>query len=222
MSKNGLLDIGILSFVFTPLVVTITLLFFLLWTRIRACRTLLPVTDTPGLLLSVIYNGMPADQIERGTAMMTELSRISRWSSRWWIALGCAWVAMFPPRGKRAPRRSSSSQNPLCGALAVALPPLGLPFIYFTAIIVEAFGGSPFTQSSRWSNADAVIDVVQIIVKLLFLFLLAGLPLGIAGLLRRERLRWLSVLGMVSSLSITSYFILVMHFVDGGAERGLR
>ncbi len=216
MSKNGLFDIGILSFVFTPLVVTITLLFFLLWTRIRACRTLSPAMDTPGLLLAIILRPLPAEQGEVGTVMMTELSRISRWSSRWWFALGCAWVALFPPRSKRAPRRSSSSKSPLCGTLAVALPSLGLPFIYFTAIIVEAFGGSPFTQTSRWSNADAVIELVQIIVKLLFLFLLAGLPLGIAGLLRRERLRWLSVLGMVSSLSITSYFILVMHFVDGG------
>ena len=39
---------------------------------------------------------------------------------------------------------------------------------------------------------------------------------GIAGLFRHERLRWLSVLGMISSLSITSYFIVVMSFVNGG------
>jgi hypothetical protein len=48
--------------------------------------------------------------------------------------------------------------------------------------------------------------------------MLAGLPLGLAGLLRRERLRWLSALGMVSSLCIIGYFLIVMHFVAGGTN----
>ncbi|MEP7272787.1 MAG: hypothetical protein ABI882_14895 [Acidobacteriota bacterium] len=51
---------------------------------------------------------------------------------------------------------------------------------------------------------------------LTFSSLLAGLPLAVAGLLRRERLRWLSVLGMVSSPCIIVYFLIVMHFVAGG------
>ena len=213
--RSGLFDIGIVSFVFTPLVVTITLLFCLLRSRIRACRTLLPAMDTPALLLTLIGRS-PADQGEPGTSVIEELSHISRLSSRWRFVLRCAWVALFPSRGAGRPRHASSRQSPVCGLLSVALPPLGLPFIYCVAIFIEAVGGSPFTQSSRWSNADAVIEVVQVVVKLLFLFLLAGLPLGIAGLFRHERLRWLSVLGMISSLSITSYFIVVMSFVNGG------
>jgi hypothetical protein len=57
---------------------------------------------------------------------------------------------------------------------------------------------------------------VKIIVMLTVLCLAAGLPLGLAGLLRRERLHRLSVMGMISSVSIISYFMVVMHFLDGG------
>ena len=46
--------------------------------------------------------------------------------------------------------------------------------------------------------------------------LLAGLPLGIAGLLRRERLRQLSVMGMLLSIGIIGYFAAVMSFIAVG------
>ncbi len=102
------------------------------------------------------------------------------------------------------------------GLLASGIVSFVFTPLVIATVIVEAIGGSPFTQSSRWSNPDAVIAVVQVIVKLMFFCLLAGLPLGLAGWLRRERMRWLSALGMILSLCIISYFMAVMHFTDGG------
>ena len=215
MMQNGLFDIGILSFVFTPLALTIALLLGVWWTQIRECRTALPAMDTPGLLLASAVRRLPEDRREWAEAMTAELGQVNHRASRGWVAVGCAWVALFPPRRSALAERTLTTQSPVCGILSVALPPLGLPFAYLTAVIVEAIGGSPFTLSSRWGNPDAVVEVVKIIVKLSFFCLLTGLPMGIAGLFRRERLRWLSVLGMISSLSIVSYFIIVMHFTAG-------
>ncbi len=210
---DGLFDIGIVSFVFTPLAVTVALLLCLWWNRVKDSRATL---DTPGLLLDAAVRGMPEERCEWGAAMMGELSQIHGLVSRWRFALGCARVALFPPCRDELLRRALTDRSPVCGMLAVAAPPLGLPFIYCAAVIVEAIGGSPFTQSSQWSNPDAVIEVVKIIVMLTLLCLLTGLPLGLAGLLRRERLRWLSALGMISSLCVISYFLIVMHFFAGG------
>jgi hypothetical protein len=214
--KNGLLDPAILSFVFTPLVVTVTLLLSIWWKQVQYCRARLTALDTPGLLLASVARQMPEDRLDWGTAMLAELDQIPDSTSRWWFALSCIRVALFPPHHDGLLPHAPTGQSPACGMLAVALPPLGLPFIYFAAVIMETIGGSPFTQSSRWSNPDAVIVIVNIIVKLLFLCLLAGLPLGLAGLLRHERLRWLSVMGMLLSTGIIGYFVIVMHFTAGG------
>jgi hypothetical protein len=46
--------------------------------------------------------------------------------------------------------------------------------------------------------------------------MLSGVPLGIAGLIRRERVRWLSKLGPCVSLSIISYFVIVMNLANAG------
>jgi hypothetical protein len=214
--KNGLFDIGIVSFVFTPLAVTAALLLCICRNRINDIRATLPMLDTPGLLLTAAVPQMPEERREWGAAMAAELSQIHGLASRWWFALGCVRVALFPPRRDGVLRHAVAGQSPVCGMLAVAAPPLGLPFIYLAAVIAEAVGGSPFTQSSNWSNPDAVIEVVGIIVKLTLLCLLAGLPLGLAGLLRRERLRWLSAMGMLSSLCVIGYFAIVMRFFAGG------
>jgi hypothetical protein len=151
--NNGLLDLGIVSFAFAPLVMTVVILWVLWWKRRRAtAEPLLP----------------------------------------------------------------SVRRTPTFGILAVALPPLGLPFIYGAAVIVEAMGGSPLTPASRWSYPDAVIVMVKIIMLLTVGCMVAGVPLGLAGWLRRERMRWLSVMGMISSTGILIYFLTVMHFLSGG------
>jgi hypothetical protein len=213
---DGLFDIRIVSFVFTPLAVTVTVLLWLLRNRIKDIRSTLPAMDTPGLLLAAAARQAPEERREWGAAMMAELSRIHDLTSRWWFALGCARTALFPPRRDGLWRHALAGRSPICGMLAVAAPPLGLPFIYFAAVIVQAIGGSPFTQSSRWSSPDAIIVIVRVIVTLATFCMLAGLPLGLAGLFRRERLRRLSAMGMLSSLCVIGYFLIVMHFVAGG------
>lgn len=95
---NGLFDIGIVSFVFTPLVVTVMLLLFLCRNRIKDIRATLPTLDTPGLLLTIAVRRMPAERGEWGAAMLAELSRLQNPSTRWRFALDCGLVALFPPR----------------------------------------------------------------------------------------------------------------------------
>ncbi len=213
--KNGLLDIGILSFVFTPLALTVTLLLFICRNRIKDSRAALPALDTPGLLLTTAVRHMPEERREWGAAMMAELIQVNGAASRWRFALGCSLVSLFPPR-RSGLMPALTGRSPFCGMLAVAAPPLGLPLIYFLAVIIEAIGGSPLTQSSRWSNPEVAIAVIKVIMMLMFFCLPAGLPLGLAGLLRRERLRWLSALGMLISVCIIGYFLTVMNFVAGG------
>jgi hypothetical protein len=207
---------GIVSFVFTPLAVTVALLLCLLRNRIKDIRSTLPTMDTPGLLLAVAARQMPGERREWGAAMMAELSEIHDLASRWRFALSCVRVVLFPPRRAGLLRHALAGRSPVCGMLAIAAPPLGLPFIYFAAVIVQAIGGSPFTQSSSWSSPDAVIVIVRVFVMLAIFCMLAGLPLGLAGLFRRERLRRLSTMGMFSSLCVIGYFLIVMHFVAGG------
>jgi hypothetical protein len=214
--NNGLLNPAIISFVFAPLVVTVALLLSIWWKQITSNRAALPALDTPGLALASAVRQLPEERRDWGAAMLAELGEIRRRRSRWWFALNCARVALFPPRGAGLPRHSSTGKGPVCGMLAVALPPLGLPFIYLATVIVEAIGGSPFTQSSRWNDPDAVMAVVRVIIIFTLFCLLAGLPLGLAGVLRRERLRRLSVMGMFLSAGIIGYFMAVMSFVAVG------
>lgn len=214
--KNGLLDMGLVSFVFTPLVLTVTLLLSIWWVRTRGSRSAL---DRPGLLLAAAVRRMPEERRDWGAAMMAELGRLQGSSSRWWFALGCARAALFPPRAGGPPRyltHALTRLDPICGMLSVAVPPLGLPFLYLATVVFEAIGGSPLTPSSRWSDPAAAMEVARFIGLLSLLFTLSGLPLGVVGLMRRERLRWLSVLGMLSSLCIIGFFLIVMSFVAGG------
>jgi hypothetical protein len=213
---DGLFDISLVSFVFTPLAVTVALSLYLWRDRTKGIRATRPAMDTPGLLLAAAASRMPGERREWGEAMMAELDQVQDLTSRWWFALGCVRVALFPPGREGMLRYALAGRSPVCGLLAVAAPPLGLPFIYFAAVIIQAIGGSPFTQSSSWSNPDAVVVIVKFIVALTIFYMLAGLPLGLAGLLRRERLRWLSVMGMLSSVCVISYFMAVMYFLAGG------
>ena len=214
--NNGLLDPAIISFVFAPLLVTVALLLSIWWKMIQDSRTTISAQDVPGLMLASAVHRMSAERRDWGMAMLVELGQLHDRRSRWWFALNCTRVVLFPPRRAGLLRHALTGKSPVCGMLAVALPPLGLPFIYFTTIIVEAIGGSPFTQSSRWADPDVVIGAVKVIILLTLSCLLAGLPLGIAGVLRRERLRWLSVMGIVLSAGIIGYFVTVMSFIAAG------
>lgn len=209
--NNGLFDPVIVSFVFTPLTVTGAVLFAFWWRQIRDCRAEL---DAPGLLLTLAVRATPEARRNWGQAMLAELETVHGGLARWRFALGCARVALFPPPGETL--LQPAERSPVFGMLSVALPPLGLPFIYFAAVILEAIGGSPFTQSSRWSNPDAVMIMVKTLVLLTLGCLVAGVPFGLAGWLRRERMRWLSAMGLILSVCIFAYFLTAMRFLSGG------
>jgi hypothetical protein len=213
---NGLLDLTIIGFVFTPLAVTVLLLCYIVWSQGRKGRAASPMLDAPGVILAAALCWIPEERKAWGAAMATEMQQVRGWTMRWRFALGCSRAALFPPRRSRRFLIELKERSPVCGALAVALPPLGLPLIYFTTMIMEAIGGSPFTDSSRWSNADAAIAFAGVVVKMTLVCVLAGLPLGLAGWFRRERLRWLSTLGMVSSVCILGYFLIVMNLIATG------
>jgi hypothetical protein len=54
--------------------------------------------DAPGLLLTIVVRRMPAERSEWGAAMLSELAQLQNPFTRWQFALGCARVALFPPR----------------------------------------------------------------------------------------------------------------------------
>lgn len=47
-----------------------------------------------------------------------------------------------------------------------------------------------------------------------FACILAGVPLGLVGVLRLERVRWLSLTGPALSLAILSYVMIVQHLAS--------
>ncbi len=115
MDRNGLLDIGMVSFVFTPLALTVTLLLCIWWYRIKDSRAAPPAMDTPGLLLTIAVRRMPAERCEWGEAMLAELAQLQNPSARWRFALGCVCVALFPPRkGGLLQIIMNNHMTPLC------------------------------------------------------------------------------------------------------------
>jgi len=195
-------------FAFTPLVLTTGLLAFIVWMPTRNNGS---TTDGPGWLLAAAARPMPEERRHWGAAMLAELYQIQGLTERWWFALGCIRVALFPPATKEwLPRMFGAfrSKGPVCGVLAVALPPLGFPLHCSSWIACDAFvehddfsGGGMETIIALW-----IIGSLACIVS--------GLPLGIAGLVRREQNRWLSVMGVLSSVSIIAYSQVVQHWAS--------
>ncbi len=209
---SSLSDLELLAFVFTPLVLTVALVACIWWYR---SRNRPGNTDGPSQLLSAAARHMPADRSEWGDAMMAELIYLHGASFRWWFALGCARVALFPPATTAWPRYlfdTIKRLGPVCGILSVALPPLGLPILYFAAVAAEVFLIVDGVSTSEVMPAGVIGAIILVSIACM----LSGLPLGIAGLVRREQLRWLSLMGPVVSISIFSYLLIVMHFVAGG------
>lgn len=205
--NNGLFDPAILSFVFAPVAITAAI-FVVLWRRwMRDHRAGL---DGPGLLLVSAIRAMPAEHTDWGAAMTSELRAVRGSFARWRFAFGCTRAALFPP--PTATLLATAGRSPVCGLLSVALPPLGLPFLYFAAVIIEAI--SLYTPS-RWTSPNAATILVKPLLVLTMGLLVAGVPLGVAGWLRRERLRRLAVCGMALSAATLSYFWTVMYFIAG-------
>ncbi len=54
--------------------------------------------DLPKLLLMIVVGRMRAERADWGKAMLAELAQLRQPFARWQFALGCARVALFPPR----------------------------------------------------------------------------------------------------------------------------
>jgi hypothetical protein len=99
---------------------------------------------------------------------------------------------------------------PACGILSVALTPLAALFAVGATVIVERFFGSPFTESYRVARntlLDAIIHgVVRAVVMLTFALVVAGVVSAFIALVRRERPRWLPIIGLVSTAFLFGLF----------------
>jgi hypothetical protein len=64
---------------------------------------MLLMRDLPARLLAAAVRRLPADRRSWGRAMLTELAEVPAGPRRWRFALGCARVALFPPRSGAVP-----------------------------------------------------------------------------------------------------------------------
>jgi hypothetical protein len=69
--------------------------------RLTAARNV--SRDAQAWLLGAAVAMLPADRGEWGVAMTAELAQVEDRAARWRFALGCAWAALFPPRGHGTP-----------------------------------------------------------------------------------------------------------------------
>jgi hypothetical protein len=195
-------------FAFTPLALTVGLLICVEWMRLRNGDL---VADGPRRLLSVVVQRIPENRRDWGRAMLAEIDQFHDRSERWRFALGCAKVVLFPP-ATTWPRYWLSTfwrLEPQCGALSVALPPLGVPLL-----VCAGFAAQNFTNHDNFFNGELVPGMVGVLIISSFACMLAGVPFGIAGILRRERSRWLSLIGPVLSVAISGYVFLVQHLAS--------
>jgi len=88
------------------------------------------------------------------------------------------------------------TRKPICGSLSVAMPLIG----FLVAFVGFALIREP-TGPHQLSGMGVVILILSLLCPI------AGVVLGIIGMVRRERLRWLPVLGFVLSVGCAaSYF----------------
>lgn len=139
----------------------ITLLLRIWWGRTRDRRSAM---DGSELLLAAAVGGLPDERRDWGAAMMAELAQLRNPSSRWWFALGCAYVATFPPR-------SSGLPVAVVGVLAAvtvvgvgmavgrALPALQVSAVTFVAL-VGALATLTVARSRRLSLAAPGVAVL--------------------------------------------------------------
>jgi hypothetical protein len=208
---TSLLDPAIVAFVFAPPVACGALLLAFWWRQVHHADASL---DAPASLLASAVRTMPAARRDWGAAMLSELSTVPDASARWRFAFGCARVALLPPRAETL--QLAGERSPVFGLLAVVLPPLALPFLYAVAVIVETVGGSPYTSASPWADSLVAMAFVRMVVMFTLVCLVAGVPLGLVGRWRRERLPQLTFWGVAMSSVTLGYFLAVMSLIAGG------
>jgi hypothetical protein len=151
---------------------------------------------------------MPEDRRGWGAAMLAELDAIRGPADRWRFAAGCLRVALFPPAPRRSHRTWLAAAwrlSPGCGALSVLLPVAGLTLLCLGTI---AIGG--LERQNDVHGPGALLETrIGVAVIAAVAFIASGPPLGMAGLVRGERRRCLSVAGPVFSASIFPYLFAV-------------
>jgi hypothetical protein len=101
----------------------------------------------PRLLLTIAVRWMPAERAEWGAAMLAELAQLQNPFTCWQFALGCARVALFPPRKGRQTMMNQTKPSTTFGAAALMSLILVVPFV-----VLELWynTNSPTPQYSRF------------------------------------------------------------------------
>jgi hypothetical protein len=197
---SGLLDPAILTFAFTPLIVSLASVVTLVFKHTHGGRGRgKDAHDAPASVLAWTVGAMPQARQEWGLAMLAELDAVPGRAARWRFALSCARAVLFMPRAETT---ATSERRPVLGLLAVTLPPLALPFIYVAAAILDAVGGGPMA-------------IVKVLIVTTMAGLIAGVPLGLASRWRHERLPHLTTWGIASSIGTVAYFLIGMQWLAG-------
>ena len=108
-------------------------------------------SQMPERLLTAVVRHMPAERGVWGAAMLAELAQLQQPAARWQFALGCARVALFPPRQDRlfqligSNTMKSISTNPGTAAWLGGL--CLVPFLLLNLIVVTRF--EPFFSLLR-------------------------------------------------------------------------
>jgi hypothetical protein len=194
---NGLLDLRIVAFVFTPTLVSVAAAITLL--RHQVSRDVDRGADGPTTLLAWAVCAMPQARKEWGVAMLGELAAVPGGTARWRFALSCARAALLLPNAGAVP---SGERRPTLGLLAVMAPPLALPLLYAAAAIIDVMGAAPGA-------------LVRVLVVSTIAGLVAGVPLGLASRWRQESLPRLTTWGIASSVATCAYFLLGMRWLAG-------
>jgi hypothetical protein len=131
------------------------------------------LADIPRLLLTVAVRRMPAERREWGEAMLAELAQLQNTSTRWRFALGCARVAMFPPRRVRLLQTIMNRKME------------GIVTILGSAALISLILVLPFERGGAWlARAHAIYGLVFLLIPVFVyadLALLAAVVWEVAG-----------------------------------------
>lgn len=102
----------------------------------------------------------------------------------------------------------SNKPFPIWGILSVALTPLAGLFAHLITLLVEGIWGSPLTQSytvERGTALDtAILGADRAVLLVAWAIIAFGVISGAIALAKRERPRWLPVLGVVTTAFLIS------------------
>jgi hypothetical protein len=136
---------------------------------------------------------MPAERSDWGAAMLAELAQLRNPSARWWFALGCARVALFPPsRGGsiqtfRNHSMKNITNNPRAAALIGFILAMPLTLLLWILLYeVEPFQG----YLKHWfTEADGIRmnSLARIVLIGSVLLLPAALIINLAPIVRNVR-----------------------------------